>query len=228
MAWPGGAPASLARETRTQVVIAVRPPLWAELLGSALEREKDLVVASRVDDEADLMKAPAPCDGVVILLDYEGFGPGCEGLIARLRRSAPWGRVLVLARRSGDETVLAVLRAGAAGLIGKERPFATVLAAIRAVAAGEVWADRQTTAMALRQLVSFRQPDELGDAALTVREWEVVEAVGKGMRNLDIALALGISEKTVKTHLYHIFGKTGVSNRLGLAFWAQGRHPQGH
>jgi len=155
------------------------------------------------------------------LLDYEGLGPNAEGLVSRLRRLAPRVRVLVLARRSGAQTVVSLLRAGAAGLIGKDVDLSVLLNAVRAVAAGEVWADRKAAAEALDQLAAPVRTESEGQVALTRREWEVVEGIGRGLRNRDIARALGISEKTVKTHLNHIFSKLRVESRFALALWAQ-------
>ena len=57
---------------------------------------------------------------------------------------------------------------------------------------------------------------------LTGRKWEVIEAVGRGLRNRDIARGLGISEKTVTTHLNPISSKSHGESRFTLALWAQG------
>jgi len=57
---------------------------------------------------------------------------------------------------------------------------------------------------------------------LTRREWEVIEGVGRGLRNREIARALGISEKAVKTDLNHIFSKLHVESRFTLTLWAEG------
>ena len=58
---------------------------------------------------------------------------------------------------------------------------------------------------------------------LTRRELEVLDGITRGLRNREIALLLGVSEKTVKTHLNNIFAKTQVRGRFALALWAQGQ-----
>lgn len=206
-----------------RVALGVHPPLWSEILRLVLDLQPGItILGAAVSEEglAQLVDDAGPC---VLLLDYEGLGPGAEGIVARLRRRAPRCRVLVLARRSQEDTVVSVLRAGAAGLVGKERPFATVLAALRAVAAGEVWADRVVTAQVLSQLVTPSRPDPDSAKLLTRREWEVVDGVSRGLRNREIAAELGISEKTVKSHLTNVLAKTRVSGRVALALWAQGQ-----
>jgi DNA-binding NarL/FixJ family response regulator len=203
-----------------QVGIAIRPALWGEALHLLLAQQPDLRPAgtAQTEDElAHLMSTRAPD---LVLFDYEALGPGAEAVIGRLRRSFPLVRVLVLASRSSDDTVVAVLRAGAAGLVSKNAEYATLLAAIRAVGAGETWANRRVTARALDELVAPLHPALSGATQLTQRETEVVDGVGRGLRNREIALALGVSEKTVKTHLNNVFAKLGVRSRTALALWA--------
>lgn len=219
--------APLEPKSGIDLILGVQPKLWAELLTLAFAREGDVRVLQSVADEDELAEAADRHKGAVILLDYEALGPGCEGVIARMRRIGPSLRVLVLARRSGDETVSSVLRAGAVGLVGKQSGFTTLLAAVRAVAAGEVWAQRQVTARLIQQMAFPQRTMADGSASLTRREWELVDAIRQGGANREIALALGISEKTVKTHLTNIFLKTGVHSRFALARWAQEQiHPK--
>jgi len=204
------------------VIIGVLPELWAELLTRALSTESGMEVLGRAAQEDEILSLATACVSAVALLDYEAMGPGVEGMIARMRRVLPSLKILVLARRFSEETARAVLRAGAAGLVGKHMDCATLATALRSIAKGEVWANRQVTAQVIQQLTtaSRGEPEEL--PPLTRREWEVVDSVGRGQRNKEIALSLGISEKTVKTHLNNIFVKTRLRGRFALALWAQG------
>ncbi|MGE5237062.1 MAG: LuxR C-terminal-related transcriptional regulator [Acidobacteriota bacterium] len=203
--------------------MAVLPALWAELLGQALGREPGLRVLGSAATEDELKALACQSGRVVVILDYEAFGPNTEGLVARLRRAAPAARTLVLARRPDADAVASVLRAGAAGLVAKNARLATLLDAIRAAAAGQVWANRETTAQVIGQLVTPVQARADGATALTRREWEVVDAIATGLTNRAAARRLGISEKTVKTHLNNIFAKTRLHSRFALALWAQGQ-----
>ena len=220
-----GPTAVASRFPGTQLVrlaVAVYPPLWGELLALMLGREEWIHVVGRAATEDELRQLTAEQEPGVIVLDYEGLGPNAEGVVSRLRRLAPKVRVLVLARRSGEETVVSLLRAGAAGLVGKSADLSTLLSAVRAVAAGEVWAERRVAAQAIEQLAAPVPAEPDGRVMLTRREWEVIEGIGRGLRNREIARTLGISEKTVKTHLNHIFSKLHVESRFTLALWAQG------
>jgi len=219
---PTAVPSRFPGTQPVRLAVAVYPPLWGELLALMLGREEWIYVVGRATTEDELRQLTAEQEPGVIVLDYEGLGPNAEGVVSRLRRLAPKVRVLVLARRSGEETVVSLLRAGAAGLVGKSDDVSTLLSAVRAVAAGEVWAERKVAAQAIEQLAGPVSAEPDGRATLTRREWEVVEEVGRGLRNREIARVLGISEKTVKTHLNHIFSKLHVESRFTLALWAQG------
>jgi len=205
-----------------RVLVATLPALWSEVLARLLERERDLHVVGRAHNEDQLREEVSTHHPHLILFDYEALGPDSEGIIARLRRAAPNTRTLVFASGSGDERTLSVLRAGALGLVAKQLGYPALLAALRAVAAGELWAHRRVAAQALDQLVPSTFRTQRLPSHLTKREREVVEGVGRGLRNREIAHALGISERTVQGHLKNIFSKTRVHSRFALSLWSRG------
>ena len=174
------------------------------------------------ENEDEIRKALKKLLPQVLIFDYEAMGPGGEGMISLLRRAEPATRILVIARRSGEETVQQVLRAGASGLVGKQEEFETLVRAIRAVAAGELWASRRTAAQALEGLTDVSAPIPVVES-LTRRELEIVESVGLGLRNKEIAHRLNISEATVKSHLNAIFRRLKINGRVALAMLAQER-----
>jgi DNA-binding NarL/FixJ family response regulator len=199
---------------RVRVAVAAQPALFREILSNQLERETTLTVvgcAAAEDQIEEMLLRDAP---TVLVFDYEGLGPNAESTIHRLRRVMPGTRVLVLASRSGDETVQRVLRAGASGLVGKHLEFKSLVRAIHALSHGEVWADRRATCAALEDLTDTSDRSILD---LTRREHEIADACSRGFRNKEIASRLQISEKTVKGHLNNIFRKLRVDNRLELA-----------
>jgi DNA-binding NarL/FixJ family response regulator len=172
-------------------------------------------VIGRVHDEEQIRLVAATHDPAVIVLDREAFGSGCEGLIVRLRRKVPGARTLVFAAKADDETAVAVVRAGAVGLVGKDLGLPVLLTALRAVVAGELWAPRRVTALVLELLQQAERKAQQA-SELTRRERQVVGAVRKGLRNSEVADELGITEGTVKRHLSNIFAKTGVNDRSEL------------
>jgi two-component system nitrate/nitrite response regulator NarL len=99
---------------------------------------------------------------------------------------------------------------GVRGLLRRSLPLETQARCLEKVAAGELWVEKTLTS----QLLSSQR------IALTLRERQLVVLVAQGLRNKEIAYALGITEGTVKVYLSRLFGKTGVSDRLELALFA--------
>jgi DNA-binding NarL/FixJ family response regulator len=199
---------------RVMLAVAAQPALICEILARQLDSEPGLLVVSRANDEDRISKVLKDKKPQVLIFDYEGLGPNAESTVHRLRLAAPATRILVLATRSGDETVERILRAGASGLVGKQAEFGLLVRAIRAVAAGEIWANRRVTSLALETLTG--PVTKAPGSELTKREQEIADACSRGLRNKEIALRLNISPKTVKGHLNNIFRKLGVNNRFAL------------
>lgn len=109
-----------------------------------------------------------------------------------------------------EAEALRFLQSGAAAVIRKTAPVGLLLECLRAVCEGETWVESGV-------LLASDQPQRLVRTALTSRELQVMELIERGMKNKDIAGALGICTGTVKIHLKHIFEKTGIRGRYGLA-----------
>jgi len=202
---------------RVSLVVATQPALFCEILSRQLDNEPDLQVVGQAWDKDQIRQVLSRQSPRVLLFDYEAMGPNGESVIRGLRRDVPATRILVLATRSGDETVEQVLRAGASGLVGKQLEFTTLVRAIHAVAAGEIWAHRLATARILEHLENFSRRGSASEGFLTKREREIVDGVARGLRNKEIACRLNISQKTVKSHLNNIFRKLKLDGRTALA-----------
>jgi DNA-binding NarL/FixJ family response regulator len=109
-----------------------------------------------------------------------------------------------------EAEALRFLQAGARGILRKTAPVGAVLACLRAVSAGRSWMEDCVFRDGSRQ-------ERYPRSELTSREQQVLELVEQGYKNKDIATDLGIRPGTVKIHLKHIFEKTGVRGRYGLA-----------
>ena len=103
-----------------------------------------------------------------------------------------------------------IVQAGALGAVRKSADLPALLKALRTVAEGNTWMEECFLREGDRGLRGHR-------STLTGRELQVLELVEQGMRNKDIASTLGIQAGTVKIHLKHIFEKTGIRGRYGLA-----------
>lgn len=130
--------------------------------------------------------------------------------------------VLVLTTFEDDEVLAGALHAGAAGFLLKGVPAEDLQRAVRSVAAGDSWLDPAVTG---RVLVAYRdggaavQPGDQVEL-LTPREREVLELVGAGLSNAEIARHLTLGEGTVKTHVGHVFLKLGLRDRAAAVVFA--------
>jgi DNA-binding NarL/FixJ family response regulator len=126
-------------------------------------------------------------------------------------------RVLVLTARDTDEDVLAAIAAGAAGFLCKDVPAAELTAAVRAVAAGgAVIAPPLLARLLTRVAEALPAPETTGPSKLDVltdREREVLVHLARGRSNAEIAVALQVSETTVKTHVGHVLTKLRLRDR---------------
>src|SRR5439155_5019789 len=147
----------------------------------------------------------------VILLDRRM--PGADGVAALHGLRDNPARVLVVTSYTEPSAVLPAVRAGAAGYVYKDVDPPALAAAIRSVHAGHVLLHPDV----LRLLASDNRS---GGTQLTVREREVLAEVARGRSNREIARALSLSEKTVKTHVSAILGKLGVQDRTQAALRA--------
>jgi NarL family two-component system response regulator YdfI len=148
----------------------------------------------------------------VVLMDLRM--PGMDGLTAieRLRVEQPGIAVVILTTFNEDDLMMRGLRAGAKGYLLKDTDRETLFNTIRAAARGETLLRPEIIARVLTQ--AGRMDAQAASATdLTEREQEVLNAVAQGERSKEIAVRLGISERTVKAHLASIYNRLGVDSR---------------
>jgi DNA-binding NarL/FixJ family response regulator len=150
----------------------------------------------------------------VVLMDLEM--PGMDGIQAtrELLARRPGTAVVVLTSFSDRERILAALDAGAIGYLLKDAQPEELARAIHAAAGGQSPLDPR----AARELLADRRAS---GPQLSAREEEVLALLAQGLPNKLIARRMGISERTVKGHLTHIFERIGVTDRTQAALWAR-------
>ena len=153
----------------------------------------------------------------VVLMDLrlpDGSGiTACRDILSR----APDTRVLFLTSYSDDDAVRATVLAGAAGYLLKEIGQQALVDGIKAVADGQSILDPRVTQAVLRQLTAGAKPKAETDEELSPQERRVLTHVVEGKTNKQIALALGLSDKTVKNYLSNAFQKLHVTRRSHAA-----------
>jgi DNA-binding NarL/FixJ family response regulator len=191
-----------------------------------LRRRLGFTIVAECADGADIPAALANGevngDVDVVVMDLRMKHVNGIEATRRLREQGDRPRVLALTTFDDDALLSGVLRAGAAGFVLKYSPAEDLIRAVRAVAAGDCWLDPTVTA---RVLATYRQAATPKTTAApqenpTIREREVLHAMGRGLSNAEIGTALSISELTVKSHIGRIFTKLGLRDRAAAIVYA--------
>ncbi|MER6504096.1 response regulator transcription factor [Streptomyces sp. NPDC001455] len=186
-------------------------------LRTFLEIQDDIEVVGEASDGAEGVARTEELRPDVVLMDIKM--PGTDGIEAlrRLRELANPAKVLIVTSFTEQRTVVPALRAGASGYVYKDVDPDALAGAIRSVYAGHVLLQPEVAGALLTQ-------DEGGGtgrgSTLTEREREVLGLIADGRSNREIARALVLSEKTVKTHVSNILMKLDLSDRTQAALWA--------
>ena len=179
----------------------------------ALDQEIDVVGEAKNGIEAlNLTRHYRPD---VVLMDL--LMPEMDGVTAteKIRQEMPDTEVIALTSVLEDKAIFDAIRVGATGYLLKDTESDKLCEAIKAAAAGQV---QLSPAVALRLVREVRAPDR--PEPLTEREREVLLALTRGLSNSEIAEALFITEKTVKTHVSNILGKLNLPSRTQAALYA--------
>ena len=201
--------------TQARVLIVEDQALFAEAVRGALEYQ-GMSVVSVVSTGEEAVVAVETSRPKVVLMDL--VMPRLDGASAMraIRERVPASRVIVLTSFLDEDKLMPALRAGAAGYLLKDARPQELARAVRAAHAGEALIDPVVAAQLVETLAHDGEPLD----RLTPREREVLELLGRGFANKRIALELGLSEKTVKTHVGHVLEKLGVADRTQAAVMA--------
>ena len=180
-----------------------------------LETENDLELVGEASDGNQALSLCKKLRPDVVLMDLRM--PNMDGLTAieKLRVEQPNIAVVILTTFNEDDLMFRGLQAGAHGYLLKDTDRNTLFDTIRAAARGETLLKPEIMARVLSHTnaSSTIEIKATGLMNLTEREQEVLEAVARGERSKEIAVQLGISERTIKAHLASIYNKLGVDSR---------------
>jgi two-component system, NarL family, response regulator NreC len=191
--------------TKGSIVIIDDHPVFVKGLSQliATQRCYEITGSAATRDEALALVADRKPDLAIVDLNL-GDDDGFE-LIADLRRRFPDVKLLVLSMHDERYYAERALRLGASGYVMKEEAVTSVTDALRAVLSGGVWL---SVAERARQAEFTDVGGKLASvASLSRRQREIFEMIGEGIGTADIALALGVSAKTIDTHKDHIKSK---------------------
>ena len=180
-----------------------------------LELDQDLVVIGEATNGEEAVRQALACHPDVVLMDL--MMPVLDGIAATaaIRRDAPGVAILALTSLVDEASVVAAVRAGAIGYMLKDADADELCRAIKSAAAGQAHLSPRAATHLMREVRLPEAPE-----SLTERETDVLRLIAQGLANKEIAAALVIGEKTVKTHVSNILTKLGVQSRTQAALYA--------
>ncbi|MEM9244420.1 MAG: response regulator transcription factor [Cyanobacteria bacterium P01_F01_bin.153] len=204
-----------------RILLVDDQPLFREGLASLLVLEEDLEVVGEANHGREAIKLAEKLQPDVILMDVRM--PVCNGVEAtrEIQTRFPWIRILVLTTFDEDEYVFQSLEVGALGYLLKSTPAKQVAIAIRNIQQGY---SQLGPTIAPKVFSKVKSPPESAQTdwqtVFNQRELEILQLLGQGHSNREIAAALHLTEGTVKNHMTNIFCQLGVRDRTRAALWA--------
>lgn len=189
-------------------------------IAEVIDRTEGLRVVAEAGSVAEAMRRATLVHPQVVLVDLQlPDGTGID-ILTKLHEAVPESKAIILTSFDDDDALAAALRAGAKAYVLKSVRGAEITDVIRAVAAGRTLLDERTVT---RRRAGHEDPT----ADLTPSERKVLELIGDGMSNREIAAKLGVAEKTVKNHITALLAKMGLQRRTQVAAWVAGQRASG-
>jgi DNA-binding NarL/FixJ family response regulator len=220
------------RDEKISVVVSDGSFMTSELLAQALGRVKTFNILKCAVGCGETLKAIVElAPDVAIVSTHLADGPyrGLE-VVRQVRQFSAKTRCVVLMDDADRGVVTDAFRAGARGVFKRSASMQLLGRCISAVHSGQIWAssaDLQQVLGALEMAMPLRCVNAQGEALLTKREQELVPLVAQGFTNKEISSRLGVSEHTIKNHLFRIYEKLGISSRVELILYAVSERDEG-
>jgi len=209
-----------------KLLMANLPIMLCDLLQGAFEAIPDIQVVEPTNDVQHLLDISKTSTADVILLGSSRVENICSAVtvLDALPDRHKGARVIVLTQKPGYAEVISLFRAGVRGIVSSEDlRFDLLCKSIRCVHHGQIWASNEQLAYLVSSVSrpkSTDVTDSKGRPLLTAREQQVLHLLADGLSNSELATMLRLSEHTIKNHLFRIYDKLGVSNRMEAVLYA--------
>jgi DNA-binding NarL/FixJ family response regulator len=202
-----------------KVLLVIEVRLIANIFAEVLEDEADFMIVGRSEDAEDALKLIQQQKADVALVSVSLPEDGALKLTRAIVDITPNTKVLALGLADDTDDVLKYIEAGASGYILKDSSLLDLIEIIRSTQKGEAQVSAKMAAAMVERLSSLSKMFSIpgtnftDDVHLTPREREVLECIGQGFTNQEIASTLLVELGTVKNHVHSILEKLNVSNR---------------
>jgi DNA-binding NarL/FixJ family response regulator len=205
------------RQPRMRAVIADAHAVTRHGMRALLGLCGNVEVVSEAATATEVVKNVVEYVADLALIDLDLPDPDCIHAIRRIRQEAPFAKVLVLSARDAEEEAVRAMRAGASAFLSKSAGTAEFKAAIESLRAGGTYLDAGATATIRSALdrnggSKGKLRSRLGE--LTEREVEIARLISDGLTARRIASQLGISDRTVNSHVGNLYRRLSVNNRV--------------
>ena len=211
---------------KIKIVIADDQELIRESLKIVLSANPDMEVTDTVADGREVIRSVRACRPDVILMDVrmpEMDGVSCTRII---KENYPQIKIIIWTTFDDDEYVYNALKYGASGYLLKGVSMAELSSAIRTVHSGKAMINPDVAVKVVRLFSQMAQSnytisvseEYVSDLSLT--EWRIIQQIGFGESNKEIAAKLFLSEGTIRNYLSTILSKLNLRDRTQLAIWA--------
>jgi DNA-binding NarL/FixJ family response regulator len=211
------------RPDRIHIGVASEEPIRLAGLSSAFDQPGRDEHAQLVPIPGSVRELLAKPELKYLVVDLHSMVSGVKAL-ETIRRARPDVRMIVIGPADDEELVMKSIVAGARAYLDLNAGPEIVRDAVEVVTQGSIWAPRRLLSKLIDRLLN--NPDASAEepaAKLTLRERQVLELILKARSNREIALQLGIEERTVRAHLARLMRKAGVDNRIKLSMSVLGR-----
>lgn len=206
-----------------RVLLVDDHPIVREGLRSLLETHGQVQVIAEASDGQEAVHKVIELRPDIVLMDIRMAGMDGVEATRQIKFRAPDAKVIILTSYDDDQQVFEAIRAGASGYVLKDVNPGQLLRAIQAVADGYSLMSppiARKVQLEFQRLSWTESTGESESIPLTARESEVLGLIARGNNNREIAAALSISEKTVKTHVSNIFAKLQITDRSQAVLYA--------
>ncbi|MEO8578293.1 MAG: response regulator transcription factor [Gemmatimonadales bacterium] len=197
-----------------------------EGLAALIRQEPGFKVLAASADVIEVLKIVREARPSVVLVDFGLQNHDSLRLTATLHREVPEAKVIVMGLFPLHEDIADFVRAGASGFVMKDATLGEFLGTIRGVAEGKKVLPTQLTGSLFTQVaehaVKHGKSPVLEAVKLTQRERQVVELIGEGLSNKEIAAKLHVAIHTVKSHVHNVLEKLALHTRLEVAAFTRG------
>ncbi|HLX25980.1 MAG TPA: response regulator transcription factor [Candidatus Cybelea sp.] len=198
-----------------RVFVVQQQGLMAKALCNMLQQDAGVHIVGDASTVRSAQLSKARPD--LILLDSDASFEGLCNTIGTCRMACPSARIGVLSEHLSSEVMQRAFSAGADGYVVTDITPGELVAAVKAMGSGSLYVDPRLVGVILRKQVGIARRDR---NELSPRETDIVRLVATGLTNREISERLGLSDKTVKNHISHIFAKLNVTTRTQVVIHA--------